>query len=85
MRSAPCTPRERINSENVIVATPLGPNQAMKMRSGRGTLVPAQRHEDRDRPRQQQRARDQSDARPAVEQQLVEGEQRTEHREDRPA
>jgi len=40
IRSAPGTPEPRTSSENVIVATPFGPNQAMKASAARDTPVP---------------------------------------------
>ena len=40
MRSAPGMSEARTSSENVIVATPFGPNQAMNASAARDTPVP---------------------------------------------
>ena len=69
------------SSENVIVATPLGPNQAMNACTSRGRPRADQRDPDRDRPRDQQRDGDDRDRRPAVAEQPVERQQRAEHDE----
>ena len=65
-----------------MVATPLGPNQAMKAFVARVDASRPERDPDRDRPREQQRERDDPDGRPAVAEQAVERQQRAEHDED---
>ena len=82
MRSAPGTPSPSTNSENVMVATPLGPNQAMKPLVAVSSAGAGQRDPDRHRPRHQQRDDDERDRRPAVAEQPVGGQQRAEHDED---
>ncbi len=65
------------------MATPFGPNQAMKAFSAPLTRVPAKATHTATGPRNQERGRHHRDRCPAVREQAVDGEQRTEHREDR--
>ena len=84
IRSPSAMPSPSTSSENVIVATPLGPNHAMNAFVG-GRAGAGQRDRQRDRPGDQERDDDDRHRRPAVAEQALEREQRAEHDEDRRA
>ena len=85
MRSPPGTPSPSTNSEKVMVATPLGPNQAMKPLVAVSSAVPASAIQIATGRATSSTTAAKRDRRPAVAEQPVGGQQRAEHDEDRRA
>ena len=82
IRSPAATPRPSTSSENVIVATPFGPNQAMNAFVAVSTRSPSSDNQIAIGRASSSVKATIADRRPAVREQAVERQQRAEHDED---